>query len=93
MNRHQLTIALKEKSNISTVEAKEIIKVFFDSMKDTLKNNNRVEIRGLWNFYIKNYKGYNGRNPKNGNKVSVKQKKLPVFRCGKDLEEQINNYL
>ncbi|OQY13262.1 MAG: hypothetical protein B6I31_01545 [Desulfobacteraceae bacterium 4572_19] len=57
---------------------------------DALKRENRVEIRGLFSFYIKNYKGYIGQNPKTGKDVLVKPKKLPVFKCGKDLKELIN---
>jgi integration host factor subunit beta len=60
-------------------------------MKEALKNGNRVEIRGFGSFKIKEYKGYQGRNPKTGEKVEVKPKSLPFFRAGKDLREYINS--
>lgn len=90
MNKQQLILALKEKSDLTGVDATEVVQAFFNSIADALKRENRVEIRGLFSFYIKNYKGYIGQNPKTGKDVLVKPKKLPVFKCGKDLKELIN---
>ena len=49
--------------------------------------NQRVELRGLGSFKVKEYKGYTGRNPKTGETVSVQPKKLPFFRAGKELKD------
>jgi len=59
-------------------------------MAETLANSDRVEIRGLCSFYMKDYKGYTGRNPKSGEKVEIKPKRLPFFKCGKDLKGRVN---
>ncbi|MBW2573857.1 MAG: HU family DNA-binding protein, partial [Deltaproteobacteria bacterium] len=50
----------------------------------------RVEIRGLCSFYVKSYKAYIGRNPKAGEPTQVKSKKLPFFKCGKELKERVD---
>ncbi|WP_457570897.1 HU family DNA-binding protein [Desulfovulcanus sp.] len=91
MNKSELIRTLAEERNISVEEATDIVNVFFDSMKEALKNGNRVEIRGFGSFKIKDYKGYQGRNPKTGEKVEVKPKKLPFFRAGKELKDYINS--
>ena len=91
MNKSELIRTLAEERNISVEEATDIVNIFFDSMKEALKNGNRVEIRGFGSFKIKEYKGYQGRNPKTGEKVEVKPKRLPFFRAGKDLREYINS--
>ena len=90
MNKLELISALKKEANISKPEAAEIIAIFFDSMSDSLINGERVEIRGLCSFFVKNYKSYVGRNPKTGEKVTIKPKKLPFFKCGKELRERVN---
>jgi integration host factor subunit beta len=51
--------------------------MFFDEMSNALAKGDRAEIRGLCSFYVKKYKAYSGRNPKTGEKVKVKPKKLP----------------
>jgi len=50
----------------------------------------RVEIRGLCSFFVKDYKSYTGRNPKTGEKVIISPKKLPFFKSGKELKERVD---
>jgi integration host factor subunit beta len=59
-------------------------------MAMALENGDRVEIRGLCSFYVKDYPGYTGRNPKTGETAKVAAKKLPFFKCGKDLKERVD---
>jgi len=67
-----------------------IVDMFFDEMSNALAKGDRVEIRGLCSFYVKKYKAYSGRNPKTGIKVKIKPKKLPFFKCGKELKERVD---
>ncbi len=90
MNKMELISKLKEKAGISKSEAGTIVDIFFDQMADTLAEGGRVEIRGLCSFYVKEYKAYVGRNPKTGAIVNVSPKKLPFFKCGKELKERVD---
>ncbi len=90
MNKMELISNLKEKAGISKSEAGTIVDIFFDRMADTLAEGGRVEIRGLCSFYVKEYKAYVGRNPKTGAIVKVSPKKLPFFKCGKELKERVD---
>jgi len=90
MNKLELISTLKNEANISKAEAAKIVEIFFDSMAEALANGERVEIRGLCSFYVKNYKSYTGRNPKTGDKVVINPKKLPFFKCGKELKERVD---
>lgn len=90
MNKLELVEALKEAAGISRVEAVAVIKVFVNEMSKALENEERVEIRGLCSFYVKHYKPYVGRNPKTGEPVQIKAKKLPFFKCGKELKERVD---
>jgi integration host factor subunit beta len=90
MNKLELISTLKNEANISKAEAAKIVEIFFNSMAEALANGERVEIRGLCSFYVKNYKSYTGRNPKTGDKVVINPKKLPFFKCGKELKERVD---
>ncbi len=90
MNKLELISTLKEKSNLTKAEAAEVVKIFFDSLTEAFINGERVEIRGLCSFHIKEYKSYTGRNPKTGEKVVIPPKKLPFFKCGKELKERVD---
>ncbi|MGM0539131.1 MAG: HU family DNA-binding protein, partial [Thermodesulfobacteriota bacterium] len=77
MNKSQLIKTLSDRQGISLDEASVIVNTFFDSIKDSLKRGDRVEIRGFGSFKIKEYEGYQGRNPSTGEMVQVKPKRLP----------------
>jgi len=90
MNKIDLIQTLSTTTDISKIEAKKIVNLFFDQMVAALEKGDRVEIRGLCSFYVKNYEGYTGRNPKTGETVEIAPKKLPFFKCGKGLRERVD---
>jgi integration host factor subunit beta len=90
MNKVDLIQALKDSNNMSKSEAETVINLFFDKMADALVQGDRVEIRGLCSFFVKEYSGYTGRNPKTGEKVKIVPKKLPFFKAGKELKERVD---
>jgi len=91
VNKMQLIQALMDSDErLSKSEAEEVVKLVFDEMTSALANGDRVEIRGLCSFFVKEYKAYTGRNPKTGAKVRIAPKKLPFFKPGKELKERVN---
>jgi integration host factor subunit beta len=90
MNKLELIAALKNEADISKAEASKVVQIFFDDMAEAMAQGDRVEIRGLCSFYVKEYKSYTGRNPKTGEKVAIKPKRLPFFKSGKELKERVD---
>ncbi|NDY73864.1 integration host factor subunit beta [Desulfobacter hydrogenophilus] len=66
------------------------MRIFFSEMTDAFVRGDRVEIRGFCSFHMKEYKSYTGRNPKTGKKVQIPPKRLPFFKCGKELKERVD---
>lgn len=91
MNKLDLIDALQKETGLTKIEAKKVVELFFDEMANALAKGDRVEIRGLCSFYVKRYKAYTGRNPKTGEPVRIKPKKLPFFKVGKELKEMVDN--
>lgn len=89
MNKADLIEALAKEVGLSKAQAKKAVELFFDEMTGALANGDRVEIRGLCSIYVREYKGYTGRNPKTGALIQVTPKKLPFFRAGKELKERV----
>jgi integration host factor subunit beta len=90
MNKLELVQALKDSNGLSKPEAEKVVGVFFNEMANALARGDRVEIRGLCSFFVKEYKSYTGRNPKTGEKVKIAPKKLPFFKPGKELKERVD---
>lgn len=90
MNKLELVKVFAKEANVSKQEASLIVDAFFDRVTDALANGKRVEIRGLCSFFVKEYESYSGRNPKTGEQVIVKPKKLPFFKSGKELKARVD---
>ena len=90
MNKADLIQTISTTTDISKIEVSKIVNLFFDQMATALEKGDRVEIRGLCSFYVKDYPGYTGRNPKTGETVAIAPKKLPFFKCGKDLKDRVD---
>ena len=90
MNKIDLINALKNECKLSKKEAATIVDLFFDKISSALAEGDRVEIRGLCTFFVKEYEGYNGRNPKTGETVTVAPKKLSFFKCGKEMRKRVD---
>nr|BET44407.1 MAG: integration host factor subunit beta [Candidatus Aschnera chinzeii] len=71
------------------VAAKEIL----DYIAISLANGERIEIRGFGSFSLHYRAPRIGRNPKTGNKISLKGKYVPHFKPGKELRNRVNLYL
>jgi integration host factor subunit beta len=91
MNKSELVEALSVRENLTYKKAEQIVNLVFDSMAEALIENDRIEIRGFGSFMVKDYKAYMGRNPKTGEVIEVKPKKLPFFKVGKELRERVNS--
>lgn len=90
MNKSELIENLAQKTNLPHREAAAITNTVIETMTEALAKGESIEIRGFGSFVIKHYESYEGRNPKTGKKIKVKPKKLPFFKVGKELREQVN---
>ena len=90
MLKSDLIAILVAKRQLTQKQAESTIETIFDSMKSALCAGENIEIRGLGAFHVKNYQGYNGRNPKTGEVIPVKPKRGILFRTGKELRDRVN---
>jgi integration host factor subunit beta len=91
MTKSQLIEKLSTDAGLPLNKADEVVNLVFREMSDALAKGDRVEIRGFGTFKVKHYDGYTGRNPKTLEPVEIKPKKLPFFRCGRELKKKVND--
>ncbi len=89
MTKSELIEMLTEKTGSTKKLTEGMVNLIFDAMMQALSQGERIEIRGFGAFTIRQYKPYQGRNPKTGEKVHVSSKKLPFFKVGKELKERV----
>ena len=91
MNKSDLIEALGKETGLTKAKAEQVVELFFREMSNALAKDDRVEIRGFCSIFVKAYKGYSGRNPKTRESVHVRPKKLPFFKCGRELKERVDH--
>jgi integration host factor subunit beta len=90
MTKSQLIERLAKHEGLMVKNAANVVNVVFDSIGESLENGNRVEIRGFGSFKVKDYRSYQGRNPKTGEVIQVGEKKLPFFKVGREVKKRVN---
>ncbi len=90
MTKADLITVLEKQASLSTKQAEKVVNICFDTMIEALFDDERIEIRGFGSFANRNYKAYEGRNPKTGKIVKVEPKKVPFFKVGKELKEKVD---
>src|SRR5258705_9657883 len=71
-------------------DAERIVTTILDTMSKALARGRRIELRGFGAFSVKSRLPRIGRNPRYGTTVMLGTRKLPYFRCSKDLRERLN---
>jgi len=90
MNKSDLGVAFAKEADLPLRKSEEILNLVFETMSRSLIKGDRIEIRGFGSFMVKKYKDYTGRNPRTGDKIAVRGKKLPFFKVGKELRKKVN---
>jgi integration host factor subunit beta len=90
MTKADLIDAVAERLKLPRGRAELLVGQIFDSMVEALRQGEGIEIRGFGSFSIREYKEYQGRNPRTGETVHVKPKRLAFFKVGKELRERVN---
>ncbi len=89
MNKSDLTEQIVVRAGLARRQAEAVVNLMFDEMTAALVRNERIEIRGFGSFVAKQYRARTGRNPRTGETIPVPAKRLPFFKCGKELRERV----
>jgi integration host factor subunit beta len=91
MTKAQLIERVSEQmTTLNKRQIEVIVNTVFSSIRDSLHQGDKTEIRGFGSFRLRARRMKEGRNPKTGTAVSVPAKKVPFFKAGKELKELLN---
>jgi integration host factor subunit beta len=74
-------------------EVERIVNAMFETMVESLRREERIEIRGFGSFSVTDRPGREARNPKTGKRVVLGRRLSARFTVGKELRERINRDL
>jgi integration host factor subunit beta len=67
-----------------------VVNTVLEEIAGALERGDRVELRGFGAFSVRHRPPRDGRNPRTGEQVSVKEKHVPFFKTGKELRERVD---
>ncbi|AIF66658.1 MULTISPECIES: HU family DNA-binding protein [Terribacillus] len=89
MNKTDLINTVAEKSDLSKKDATKAVDAVFDSIMDSLKQGDKVQLIGFGNFEVRERAARKGRNPQTGNEIEIPASKVPAFKAGKALKDNV----
>ena len=89
MGKADLINAIADKSNRSKKDAAETLNIVLETIQENLKKGKGIRLIPFGSFEIRERKGRTGRNPRTGDKIIIKARKVPAFRPGKALRDSV----
>ncbi len=76
---------------MSSKESEAVVDTILDNIVKSLREGDKIEIRGFGSFRTRQRNARVGRNPKTGARVEVPAKKIPFFKPSKELKDLVNS--
>ena len=89
MGKADLIAAIADKSNRSKKDAADTLNIVLETIQENLKKGRGIRLIPFGSFEIRERKGRTGRNPRTGDKITIKARKVPAFRPGKALRDSV----
>src|SRR5664279_3759775 len=90
MTKADLIAMVADKLKFPWARAELLVDQIFACMTQSLQQGEGIEIRGFGSFTVRDYRAYEGRNPRTGDTVHVKSKRLAFFKVAKELRKRVN---
>ena len=89
MNKAQLINAVAAKCNLPKKDIDAVINATFDSIIESLKEGDKVQIVGFGRFEVRERPARTGRNPMTGEAIEIEASRSAAFKAGNALKEAL----
>ncbi len=90
VTRAHLSEAVYQEVGLSRNESAELVELVLAEIADCLSRGDTVKLSSFGSFSVRKKGGRMGRNPKTGEEVPIKPRRVLVFRPSHVLKERIN---
>lgn len=92
LTKADLSEHLFDTMGLNKREGKDLVEIFFAEVTDALENGQQVKLSGFGNFNLRDKSERPGRNPKTGEEIPIKARRVVTFRAGHKLKLRVENY-
>ena len=80
---------LNNEIGLNKREAKELVDMLFDDIKNLLSEGHEVKLSGFGNFQLRDKSPRPGRKPRTGEDVEISARRVVTFKAGQKLKESV----
>ena len=92
LTKAEMAEHLFEELGLNKREAKDMVEMFFEEIRQSLENGRQVKLSGFGNFDLREKKQRPGRNPKTGEEIPISARRVVTFRPGQKLKARVEAY-
>ncbi|MEJ2455695.1 MAG: integration host factor subunit alpha [Candidatus Thiodiazotropha sp.] len=92
LTKADMAAKLFEELGLNKREAKEMVEMFFEEIRQSLEHGRQVKLSGFGNFDLREKKQRPGRNPKTGKEIPISARRVVTFRPGQKLKARVEAY-
>ena len=89
MNKSELISVVAENAGLTKKDTEKVVNAVFDGISDALAKGDKVQVIGFGTFDVRERKSREGRNPATGDTITIPAVKVPVFKAGKALKDNV----
>ena len=90
MTKADIVERVADGTGLTKLETEAIIEGFLNTVIQSLRDGNGIEIRGFGSYRVKKKNARYARNPRTGEKVFVDEHYVPTFKFSKDFKNSVN---
>ncbi|MBE1288161.1 MAG: integration host factor subunit alpha [Alteromonadaceae bacterium] len=91
LTKAEMADHLVDKLGLNKKEAKDLVEAFFEEIKQALEDGTQVKLSGFGNFDLRTKSERPGRNPKTGEDIPIKARRVVTFKPGQKLKSRVEN--
>lgn len=92
LTKAEMAEMLFDELGLNKREAKELVELFFEEVRNALALGEDVKLSGFGNFTLRDKDQRPGRNPKTGQEIPISARRVVTFRPGQKLKSRVEAY-
>ncbi len=92
LTKADLAERLYHELGINKKEAKDLVELFFEEIRQALEHNEQVKLSGFGNFDLRDKNARPGRNPKTGEEIPIEPRRVVTFKPGQKLKSRVEMF-
>ena len=89
LTKSDIVESLNNEIGLNKREAKELVDMLFNDIKNLLSEGHEVKLSGFGNFQLRDKSSRPGRNPRTGEDVEISARRVVTFKSGQKLKESV----